>query len=145
MDLAGAAHLVGVGREERLACAVDRRSRWTEDADGFRPEVAVGGVAEVEDVEEQVEMATFAGQRDVFHEANVQVEEGRLPQDVSRSDQSVQQGAVIPVVGVVLGVEADDGRVGQARTRHQMGLNLSPHFRLVMALRLKLLRTSNDE
>src|SRR5208282_4124896 len=75
LHLAGAAEVVGVGSEKRLAGSEDRRRGRTEEADCRRTEIAVACAREVEDVEEEIEVAAFAAQRDVLHKTNVEVEE----------------------------------------------------------------------
>ena len=69
-------------------------------------------------------MTAFAGQREVLYEANIQIEERRLPGAVARHDLLVHDRAIIPVVAVVLSVEANDRRVRQARARDQDGIEL---------------------
>ena len=52
-------------------------------------------------------------------DAQVEVCEGRLAHAVARGLCAVDDGAVVPIVGVVLGVEADERRVGLAGARYE--------------------------
>ena len=62
-------------------------------------------------------MVAFAFQREVFDDAEIEIVEGRLSQDVAWGHGAVEYGAVVPIVRVALGVEADDGCVGCAGVR----------------------------
>src|SRR5580658_309102 len=95
-----------------------------EEADGAGSEVQVVCAGDVEDVHEEVEVMTLAFQCEVLDDAQVEIAEGRLPKDVTRSHKSVEYSPVIPVVGVVLRVEADDRCVGHAGMRGEERVQL---------------------
>src|SRR5204863_3426520 len=52
-------------------------------------------------------------------QANVQVEQARLPKAVPPDDVAVDDGAIVLVVGVVLSVEPDDWRIRHPRPREE--------------------------
>ena len=124
LDFAWAAEEAGVGREEGLGGGVEGELGRAVEGDLLGAEVAIGGGSEVEDVQVEVEVVALAFEGEVLDEAEVGVVEGRLAELVADGLDAVDEGAVVEVVGVVLGVEADERGVGQAGVGDEDGIEL---------------------
>src|ERR1700734_103378 len=112
LNFAWAAEVSHVGCKQGFARGEDRGSGEAEETNALCAEVAVFGSNHVEDVHEEVEVVADAFEGEVFDDAQVEVGEGGLAHAVACGLGAVDDGAIVPVVGVVLGVEADDWCVG---------------------------------
>ena len=85
-------------------------------------------------------------QREVLHDAQVEVRECRLPHRVARRHDAIDNRAVVPVVRIMLRVETDDGRVGLAGMGNENRIELEAQRKIEDgARRLRTCRSSCEE
>jgi hypothetical protein len=126
LDGARAAEAGYAGGEERLSGGEDGIRCVAIVAETVGVEAKIFCSDDIEDVHEEIKMMTFAFEGEVFDQAEVERGEGRLAHGVASGECSADGGAIVQVVGVVLRVEADDGRVWHAGARDEERIGFEP-------------------
>jgi hypothetical protein len=128
-----------VGRKQRLSGGKHRRSGVAIEADPLRAEIAITRTHDVEYIHEQIEVVSCALQGNVFDDAKIQIGEPRLTKAIPRGNCVIQNRAIVPVVGVVLRIEADDRRVRLTRARNQNWIELEAYRQIQNSAEIKII------
>src|SRR5207249_3994708 len=109
LKLTRAAKPRGRRREERQTGGRYGLGGGAVEADRVRSEREIRRARDVEHFSDQLNLAAFA-EAERFHQTHVEIEERRLAEAVPSGDVTVDDGAVVVVVRIVLRIEPDDGR-----------------------------------